>query len=149
MVEFETNETIENNLHIGSEKIISYKQAIKKLLYSEITGLSALEGAKCIVDCYEQNGGFLSDIIELKVFILECATHLLADFGAQMEDDFYVLLEEIFEGALKQLKSADRSLFDRYAPRLLEIIEVAQDTGYGYCDQLEEYWQEAFGDFEG
>lgn len=145
---FESNETLNANLLIGSEKLIAYKKAIMKLIYSKCTELSSLESAMDIIDNYKEDGGSVSNIMELNVFLLECATHLLVDFGqdVDIEEDFYDVLEGLFEVALKQLKVGSSDLFKSYALRLREIIVIAQDAELDYGDQLQDCWEESFGD---
>jgi hypothetical protein len=147
---FESNETLNNNLLLGSEKLLPYKKAIMKLIYSKCVELSSLESAMDIIDNYKEDGGSVFNVMELNVFLVECATHLLSDFDedVDLDEDFYDVLEGIFETALKQIKNGDDKLFSAYALRLREIIEVALESGSLYGDRLADIWQEAFGDLE-
>ena len=121
-----------------------------KLIYSKCVELSSLESAMDIIDNYKEDGGSVFNVMELNVFLVECATHLLSDFDedVDLDEDFYDVLEGIFETALKQIKNGDNKLFSAYALRLREIIEVALESGSLYGDRLADIWQEAFGDLE-
>ncbi len=143
---YEINKVVENNFYRGSEQLRSYKKIIQKSTYPPLNHSPSLETAKDAIDAYAQSDGSFANIIELTVFFLECGTHFSGDFGGDMGEDFYEILENTFEETLKKLKSASNStLLDEYKPRLRAIIKAAHESGWGYGDQLEDYWQEVFG----
>ena len=142
---YEINEVVNNHKHIGSETLRSYKKIIQKSAYPPFGRSLSLEIALDAIDAYTKSGGSLFNVLELSVFFLECGTHFASDFGGDMGEDFYMILEDTFEDIIKKIKAGDSHLFEHYFPRLKAIIEVAQNTGWGYSDQLEDYWQETFG----
>ena len=142
---YEINEVIDNYMYIGSDSLRSYKKIIQKSVYPPFGKSLSLETAQDSIDAYIKNGGSLFNILELFVFFLECGTHFANDFGGDMGEDFYTILEDTFEDTLKKIKAGEPHLFEHYSPRLKAIIEAAHDTGWGYSDQLEDYWQETFG----
>mgnify|MGYP001617619732 CR=1 FL=1 len=143
---YEINEIVTNHLYLGEKKLLSYKKIIQKSTYPSYNHSLSLETATDAIDAYAQSGGTLSNILELTVFFLECGTHFSGDFGGDIGEDFYTILEDTFEDMLKKLKSSgDKNLFDQYEPRIKSIIKAAHQSGWGYDDQLEVYWQEYFG----
>jgi hypothetical protein len=142
---YEINEVVVDHLHIGSESLFSYKKIIQKSAYPPFGRLLSLETAQDAIDAYTKSGGSLFNTLELSIFFLECGTHFASDFGGDMGEDFYEILENTFEDTLKKIKNGESHLFEHYAPRLRAIIEVSQDTGWGYEDELTGYWQEYFG----
>lgn len=102
-----------------------------------------METAKDAIDAYEQSGGSFANIVELTVFFLECGTHFSGDFGGDLGEDAYTILEDTFEDLLKKLKSSgDETLLAHYTPR----IKAGHESGWGYGDQLEYYWHDVFGE---
>ncbi|MFA6527640.1 MAG: hypothetical protein WCT20_04415 [Candidatus Babeliales bacterium] len=141
------NKVINNHFYIGSQRLHPYKKIIQKSAYPPFNHSFSLATAKDSIDACVQSGGSLSDYIELTVFFLECGSHFSSDYGGDMGEDFYEILENTFEEILKKLKSANNTiLLDEYKPRLKAIIEIAHESGYGYGDQLDDYWQEIVGD---
>jgi len=145
MNDYKINDIIDNHMYIGSDILRSYKKIIQKSAYPPFGKSLSLETAQDAIDAYTKSGGSLFNVLELSVFFLECGTHFASDFGGDMGEDFYEILEDTFEDTLKKIKAGDLYLFEHYSLRLKAIIEAAQDTGWGYNDQLEGYWQETFG----
>ncbi len=145
MYGYKINDVINKHIYIGPAVLRPYKEIIQKSAYPPFNSSEALDIAMHAVEAYETSGGDLFGLIELKVFLLECGTHFASDFGGDMGEDFYEILENLFEATLKQIKANDKKLFETYKSRLKAIIETAQDTGWGYGDQLVYYWEEAFG----
>lgn len=142
---YEINELVSNNFFIGSEQLRPYKKIIQKSAYPSFNHSFSLDIATETIEAYEQSGGSIFNTIELTVFFLECGTHFSSDFGGDMGEEFYEVLENTFEDLLKKLKkSDDTNLFDNFAPRLRALIEIGKESGWGYGDQLEDYWQECF-----
>lgn len=143
---YEINEVVIDHLYIGQESLLSYKKIIQKSAYPPF-GLSvSLEIAQDAIDAYTKSGGSLFNIIELSVFFIECGTYFSDDFGGDMGEDFYEVLENTFEATLKVLKSENNTtLFDAYKPRLKAIIKVAHESGWGYGGQLDDYWEDILG----
>lgn len=147
----EINKILDNSLGLGPEKLLFYKKAIMKLIYTKSVELSSLESAMEIIESYKENGAPVFEVIELYVFLLECATHLLADLGQDLvgvDKDFYDALESIFDDISRQIKRDDYRLFIIYAIRLREIIDIAQDNVSRYGDHLSDIWCEVFGNLQ-
>ena len=102
------------------------------------TGIEALEMYELI------NGGQTFEIIELMLFFIECGSHFANDFGGNMKEDFYTPLISTFKKMLTKISAGDQELLAHYAPRIKEIIAVAQKSNPAYGDQLLDYWENTF-----
>ena len=65
---------------------------------------------------------------------------LYTDEYGDMDDAFYTAAENNFAAALKYLH--EHRLIGRFRPRILKIIETAQNCGYGFPDALAEIFEE-------
>lgn len=142
------NEILNNKLHLGSEKLLSYKKEIMDLIYNKSIDLSSLESAIEIIESYKDAGGSTFDVIELYVFFLECATHVLADFGVDIEQDLHDVLDGVFGTVLRRIKRGENELFVSYTIRLREVIELLHDISSELGQKLSKLWHEAFGHLE-
>lgn len=142
---YELNDVVSSNLSIGSKDILSYKKIIQKSTYPIFGQSLDLDKAKEVISLYENNSGDLFNIIELMVFFVECGTHFSGDFGGDIGEEFYEVLENTFEEMLKKVKKEENKLYDTYSSRIKAIIRAAEYSGYGYDDQLKDYWEEIFG----
>jgi hypothetical protein len=144
---YEINKLVDEHFYIGSDQLRSYKKIIKKAAYPPFNHSLDLEIASDAIDSYVKSGGLLENTIELMVFFVECGTHFSADFGGDIGEDFYAMLEDKFEEVLKKLKTTNNeTLLSKFTPRIKSIMKVAHESGWGYGDQLEDYWQDIFGE---
>jgi hypothetical protein len=142
---YDTNKLVNEHFFIGSDQLRSYKKIIQKVAYPLLNHSLDLEIASDAIDLYAKSGGSLENIIELTVFFLECGTHFSADFGGDIGEEFYEILENTFEELLKKFKNANNEiLLNKFTPRIKSIMNVAHESGWGYGDQLEDYWQDVF-----
>lgn len=142
---YELNKIVKEHMFIGPKSLLPYKKIIQKSAYPAFNNSLSLEIAQDAITAYEQNNDSLENMFELTIYFLECGTHFASDFGGDMEEDFYTILENIYENTCKKLKKSDSCLRERFAPRLKALIAAADDTGWGYGDELGLYWEEAFG----
>jgi hypothetical protein len=113
--------------------LLPNKKIIQKAAYPPFDHSLAIDLATDAVEAYKKSGGSLFNIIELTVFFLECGTHFSSDFGGDIGEEFYEVLENTYEDVLKKLKkSDDKNLFDNFAPRLKALIENGKESDWGY-----------------
>lgn len=144
MKQHETNDIIETSMHIGPAKLLPYKKIIQQCAYPP-HGKEWEPGiAKDAIDAFAKNGGAKEYQFELLVFFLECGIGFINDYEVY-EEASNMLLEDIFETTLKTLAKEDKSIVDRYVPRMKALLDSATEWS-GLHDQLADNWQEAFGE---
>jgi len=139
------------NAFSGRADVRKMKDIIQGLLYPknpEYFSPGAMMLAARTFANYGQSGGTVEEAIDLMLFYVECGTQFTCDYG-DMDEDFYMALETVFEDSLKLIKKAGVDVFDQYKDRLRAIESATCDIGWGYGDQIEDLLNIEFPGFLG
>ena len=74
-------------------------------------------------------------ILELMTCYVECGNDFTCEYG-DIDEKFYYSLESMFEKALQALDKPDKQTVEEFLPRLQNIVEKAEDIGWGYYDTI-------------
>lgn len=129
---------VHKNANTGSTQIQAFKDIIRHAIYPKdlarfSPGSMAL--AERTFNACQKNNCSREELIDLMLFYVECGSQLTIDYG-DMDEDFYVALETIFEEVLKLIKEAGHSALSMYGNRLRAIARETAELGWGYGDQI-------------
>lgn len=127
-----------NNAQSGDAAVKAFKAIIQQAIYPEDHldfSIAGLQTAIRTLQAYETSFNDQRGLIDLMLFTVECGTQVTLDYG-DIEEDFYIALEEAWESALTSLKAApDMLVF--FQSRLDDICEATRTLdSYGYGDQI-------------
>ena len=105
--------------------------------------LSLAEGRKAI-SRYRKAVGDPVGIIELMIHYVECGNKFTLNYG-DIDEQFYDSLMSMFDNILKQLVKSDKTIVDKYLPRLRDIVNEVKGIGWGYSDYLYSAFANSFG----
>lgn len=140
---------VHENATSGNTNVRRLKKMIKGFLYPKnpehFSSGAMMLAARSFAD-YAKTGCTTEEEIDLMLFYVECGTQFTCDYG-DIDEDFYLALETVFEDALKLIKKAGATVVALYAARLHAIVSVTSDMGWGYGDQIKELIDAEFPDF--
>jgi len=140
---------VHNNSCSGNEQVRAFKKIIEESVYPEHPEYSSVAGmaiAVRIFDAYKKSGGNQEGLIDLMLFFVECGSQFTIDYG-DIDEDFYTVLEDVFEEVLVLIKKSNIEIFERYRERLYCIAEETREIGWGYGDQIRDLLIMNFPDF--
>lgn len=117
------------------DPIKPYKEIIGQCLSLDYRKPINLSGARKAISQYRKAVGDPKGILELMVYYVECGTNLTCEYG-DIDEKFYCSLESMFEKALQTLDESGQETIDEYLPRMENIVEKADDIGWGYYDTI-------------
>lgn len=96
----------------------------------------SLSKAKKVISDFKKVSKTQNDVIELKIYYMEC----LAEFGNAFGDmpvSFYDSMESVYHDVVSSLnKLGSEDLFNAFYPRLQGVITKVEGHGYGISDSL-------------
>ena len=117
------------------DPIKPYKEIIEECLYPDYRKPINLSGGKKAVSQYRKAVGDPKGILDLMVFYVECGTNFACEYGS-IDEKFYCSLESMFDNALQALAKSDKGTIEEFLPRLQNIVEKAENVGWGYYDTI-------------
>lgn len=129
-----------NNEHSGSEQVKEFKSIIRESVYPENPEYFSSGGMAIAVrtfKAYEKSGGNKEGLIDLMLFFVECGSQFTGDYGS-IDEDFYTILEDVFEEVLGLIKESGPMVLASYESRLRAIEKEMRDTDWGYGDQIQD-----------
>lgn len=123
------------------QRAISPKQPWKQ-------GVKLAEGRKAISEFKKANGD-IRDTLTLMIYYVKCGNDHTLEFG-DIDEGFYDSLCAMFSGVVQTLlKHRDQELFAEFLPSLeAELDRIDGQIGWGYPDQLSEYFSDLKDAFE-
>lgn len=140
---------IYNNAHSGSEKVRAFKAIIQESVYpqrAEHFSSGSMAIAVRTFEAYKKSCNDSEGLIDLMLFFVECGSQFTLDYG-DIDEDFYAVLEDVFDEALGLMKNSNSTIVERYRERINSIIEDTRDIGWGYNDQLQYVLDKHFPEF--
>ena len=134
---------IDNNLKTGSKAVQKVKTMIRRSVYPEKLSVGSMALAILAINSYEQSNNDSQEQIDLMLFFVECGSQFTLDYG-DMDEDFYEVLEEVFEQALFLIKKDSSIIFELYKDRMVNLVEQNSHIGWGYADIMQELLQTYF-----
>lgn len=98
--------------------------------------------AKKAIKAYSLGTNDPIGLIDLQLFFVECGNSVTLEYG-DMDEQFYVELETMFEKALILMKK-DSNIHTMFLTRVKAIIKSVNEVGWGYYDQLCDIFNENF-----
>ncbi|HIH20859.1 TPA: hypothetical protein HA244_06335 [Candidatus Micrarchaeota archaeon] len=128
---------------LGEKKISNsaayYEQEIVKSFFSG--NWPELSKARKAVSDFSKASGSEEAKIDLMVFYVETGTSYTLKYG-DIDEPFYSSLESMFFKAVKTLnKSGNLALIETFKPRLQAIVKKTEDMGWGYHDNLADFFE--------
>lgn len=121
----------------GSNNLAPYKKIISDSLYPDICENESIElaaGRKAISDYFKATKD-KSGQLELMVYYLETGNQFTLDYG-DIGESFYSSLESMLDRIISALRKQPAEINNQYLPRLRELVESANDIGWGYYDYM-------------
>lgn len=138
-----------NNARSGNEQVKSFKAIIQESVYPKNPEYFSSGGMAIAVrtfKAYERSGGDKEGLIDLMLFFVECGSQFTLDYG-DMDEDFYVAIEDVFEEVLEMIKESEPEVFALFEPRLRAIEEEVRRLGWGYGEQVQDLLKMSFPNF--
>ena len=136
---------IDVNLNTGSEQVQAFKAILKETLYEDFSEGSMAIGMRTI-EAHKKSNADKVELIDLMLFFVECGSQFTLDFG-DIDEDFYMTLETVFEDTLILIKNDSAVIFELYKDRLLMIEQKNRNMSWGYGDQIQDLLDENFPGF--
>ena len=112
------------------------KEKIQKEFSGRGLKAPSLSKAKKVISEFKKISTEQKDVIELKLYYLECLAEFGRSFG-DMPESFYNSMENVFSDVVASLnKVGSEDLFTACYPRLQNIIHKMDGLGYGTSDLL-------------
>jgi hypothetical protein len=99
----------------------------------------SLKTAKKAISDYKKATGNIIGTIDLMIEYVECGTDFTCAFG-DIDENFYSSLELVFGESIKLMSKHGYN--DDFITRLSEVVNDANDIGWGYYDTINDMWQE-------
>ena len=115
--------------------IDTYKDIIDEGLSLDYKKPINLAKSKKAITQYRKAIGDPAGLLELMVYYVECGNDLTVEYG-DIDEKFYYSLESMFQKALQALTKFDEETTKEYLPRLQEIVDKAENIGWGYYDSI-------------
>ena len=112
------------------------KERISKEFSGRGLKVPSLSKAKKVISDFKKISPAPEDLLELRIYYVECVAEFGNSFG-DMPESFYDSLESVYSdvvSGLNNLKSEE--LFRMFYPRLKNIISDVNGLGYGISDVL-------------
>jgi hypothetical protein len=140
---------INRNVNTGSEQVQTFKKKLAQLIYPDDMRDFSSDNFTLATKTLQTSKTILKDeesLIDIALFFVECGTQFLVDLG-EIDEDFCVEIEDIFEDIVNHIKDCDTVVFEKYKERLYRINEMAHDSAYGHGDQIRDVLDENFPGF--
>lgn len=137
------NKTFIQTKYSFTDPIKPYMEIISQCISLDYRKPINLAGAQKAISQYRKAVGDPKELLELMVFYVECGNDLTCEYG-DIDEKFYFSLESMFEKALQALAKSDTATVEEYLPRLQDIVEKAENIGWGYYDTIVELLYDYF-----
>lgn len=137
------------NARSGNKQVQAFKEIIQESVYPKYPENFSSSGMAIAVRTFEAYKRSCCDqegLIDLMLFFVECGTQFTLDYG-DIDEDFYNLLEDVFEDTLILIKNSDTTILERYQGRIYSITQETGDIGWGYTDQIQDLLDLHFPNF--
>ncbi len=126
----------------GSDALDKYKKIIRHEIFPE-RGFGKLQLPNIIkaIKDYKKVSSSLEGQLDLMLFFIELGTQFIHEFG-DIDEDFYDYMETNYEDACKLV--AKEHLRDEWYDRFQQIVRDTEDTGYGFGDNIDFYFEKYF-----
>lgn len=112
------------------------KEKIQKEFSSRGMKVPSLSKAKKVISDFKKVSTTPEDVIELKLYYVECLAEFGNSFG-DMPESFYDSLESVYGDIVSSLnKLGAEDMYSAAYPRLQSIISEVDGLGYGISDSL-------------
>ena len=118
------------------ELMAESKEKIEKEFSGRGMKVPSLSKAKKVISDFKKVSAAPEDVLELKLFYVECLAEFGNSFG-DMPESFYSSLESVYCDVVSSLNNlGSEDLFKAFYPRLKDIISEVDGLGYGLSDNL-------------
>lgn len=128
---------------VNSDSLAEYKHIIQRSVCPEPPKPLKLEAARKAISHYKKAIGDTVGVLELSLYYVEQGAKF-TDLYGDIDEPFYISVESMFQSAMKLLASMPPDSQQNYFPRIRRIMKIASKTGWGFEDQLHDYFAEFF-----
>jgi len=131
---------------MGNHGVDRYKKLISRCLYSDFfdenDNMDFDKAEKAITDYLKATKND-EGTADLMIYFVECGNRFTIDYG-DINEQFYNGLIEMYKRAIETVRKLPVKKHTPFRRRLKAIMESADGIGWGYYDDLCNYYHEAF-----
>lgn len=128
-----------------TDSLAEYKKIIQASVCPVPPKPLKLAAARKAISQYKKATGNNKGMLELSVYYVEQGAKF-TDLYGDIEESFYSSLESMFYSAMKLLVLMPGDTQQSYFSRVRHTMKIASKTGWGFEDQLSDYFTEFFPD---
>ncbi len=130
----------------GSENLEESVEHYKKKILNGFEGRIKLNVAKKAISDFRKASNDKESLIDLMLLYVEKGTEITLTYG-DMHEQFYYSLECMYGDEVELLKKwGDKSLIEKFRPRLEAVVIKTEGMGWGYHDTLSDIYYDELGE---
>lgn len=120
----------------GRKLLEQYQDKLDKIFfpYDIVRAGFSLSMAKKVLSDFKKICQNIELISELKLYFVECGTEFTNMYG-DMDERFYNVVCNIYHDVIESV-SGDKTLFEKWNDRLINIVQESDGIGWGFHDYL-------------
>ncbi|WP_066630983.1 DUF6155 family protein [Labilibacter marinus] len=123
------------------EILEKYKEKVREGFYPKRGFALKLSISRTAINEFKKLGTSKEALSDLLIYYVECGVEFTNDFG-DIDENFYSSIENAFGKAL-QIMSKE-GILAKFEDRAYEIVENAQNIGWGFHDYLADVYSEYY-----
>ncbi len=135
-------EYLDFQINPNESKILEqYKEKVREGFYPKRGYKLRLSLSKNALNDFKKLDTSKESLADLLLYYVECGVELTNEFG-DIDENFYTSIENAYETSLGLMSK--EGILNKFKDRAFEIVNEAQNTGWGFHDYLKEAYDEYY-----